>query len=196
MPHLLGSRHALLRWSAPSSDAAPARLAQTSSTRITLTARVAVDSPPGPAARAIRGFQFVGPAAADRRRQLRSSQGPSGQGPGRASFPGLVPDAAVTFAMPPEHGATRYTDYGCRFEVCRATHAQRHSRLRAQRATGSTRGELLARVRHSVDVRQPRLSMRAVRRCAAGGEPATSRPGSQGVVIAVVNARYPALLGV
>jgi hypothetical protein len=38
--------------------------------------------------------------------------------------------------MPPSHGATRYTDYGCRCDVCRAAHAERHRRLRAQRAAG------------------------------------------------------------
>ena len=36
--------------------------------------------------------------------------------------------------MPPEHGVTRYDDYGCRCQVCRTANAERHRELRARRA--------------------------------------------------------------
>ena len=36
--------------------------------------------------------------------------------------------------MPPEHGVTRYDDYGCRCEVCREANAERHRAGRARRA--------------------------------------------------------------
>ena len=37
--------------------------------------------------------------------------------------------------MSPDHGVTRYVDYGCRCPVCRAANADRHRELRAARAT-------------------------------------------------------------
>ena len=36
--------------------------------------------------------------------------------------------------MPPDHGVTRYDNYGCRCEVCRAANADRHRELRSRRA--------------------------------------------------------------
>ena len=80
--------------------------------------------------------------------------------------------------MPPDHGVTRYDDYGCRCEVCRTANAERHQQLRAQRAAQRPENEPLPRARHSVDLRQPRLPVRAMRRGTAGSEPAAAEPGS------------------
>jgi hypothetical protein len=78
--------------------------------------------------------------------------------------------------MPPEHGATRYSDYGCRCEVCRAAHAERHRRLRAQRA--ASRPEESSTLEHGTrSTYLPRLPLRGVRRGSARGEPAAAQPG-------------------
>jgi hypothetical protein len=46
--------------------------------------------------------------------------------------------------MPPEQGATRYTDWGCRCEVWRPAHADRHRELRwRRRASGPGNDHIL-----------------------------------------------------
>ena len=48
--------------------------------------------------------------------------------------------------------------------------------------SGPARNQPRARARHPVDLRQPRLPMRGLRRGAAGGEPSPAEPGSKGLV--------------
>jgi hypothetical protein len=44
--------------------------------------------------------------------------------------------------MPPEHGVTRYDDYGCRCDVCRAANAERHLFGRSWRAVARPEANL------------------------------------------------------